>query len=292
MPVGVTHLRALVAVVEAGGFGAAAGRLGVSQSAVSHAVAALERMAGRAVLTRDGVPRPTPLGERILEHARTAVAAVSAVEELTGRRDDHVRGEVILAAPPTVCHGLLPDLLAGWAADFPDVRVSLLEGEDDDVAGWLDGAVADLAVLVDAPPGAGTVLGSDRFHAVLRSDHPLAGLAEIDLADLADDELLLSVGGCERHIRELHRLAGARFAPAHRVRQLSTLFTMVAAGLGVSVVPGLAAGMPGDGVLLVPLAQRLHRTLTLTGPRTRPWHPVAAALVDAVAAEGPEERAG
>jgi DNA-binding transcriptional LysR family regulator len=280
MPIGVPHLRALVAVAETGGFGAAASRLGISQSAVSHAVASLERIAGRSVLIREGIPRPTPLGERMLEHARTAVAAVSAVEELASRRNHHVRAELTLAAPPTVCHGLLPALLTRWRADFPEVRIALFEGEDDDVASWLDGAVADLAVLVDPPAGIGRLLGSDGFHAVLRTDHPLAGLAEVDLADLADDELLLSTGGCERQIRELHRAAGTPFVPRHRVRQLSTLFSMVAAGLGVSVVPGLADGMQGPDVVLVPLTQRLRRTLVLTGPRSRPWHPVATALIE------------
>jgi DNA-binding transcriptional LysR family regulator len=284
MPIGVPHLRALVAVVDTGGFGAAASRLGISQSAVSHAIASLERITGRSVLTRDGAPRPTLLGEQILPHARTAVAAVSAVEQLAYRRNDHVAGELVLAAPPTVCHGLLPELLARWRVDFPDVLISLVEGEDEEVASWLDGAAAHLAVLVDPPVGRreGTILGTDRFYAVLRTDHPLAGQTQIDLADLADDEFLLSTGGCESHLRDLHRTAGIPFAPTHRVRQLSTVFAMVRAGVGVSVVPGLADGMQSTDVLMLPLTQQLHRTLVLTGPPHRPWHPVARVLVEAV----------
>lgn len=282
MPIGVAQLRALVAVVDAGGFGAAADRLGLSQSAVSHAIASLERMAGRSVLTRDVPPRPTALGQQILDQARIALTAVSAIDELVYRRDDRVRGELALAAPPTICHGLLPDLLGRWRLDYPDVQIRLFEGDDDEVAGWLDAATADLAVLVDPPAErtTGTVLGSDTFHAVLRSDHPLAGQPEIDLADLTDDDILLSTGGCERHVRELCRMAGVSFAPVRRVRQLGTLFAMVRAGLGVSVVPGLAAGMKGADVVMVPLTQRLRRTLVLTGPPGRPWHPLAVALVD------------
>jgi DNA-binding transcriptional LysR family regulator len=284
MPIGVPHLRALVAVVETGGFGAAASRLGISQSAVSHAIASLERITGRSVLSREGVPRPTLLGEQILQHARTAVAAVSAVEQLACRRDDHVSGELILAAPPTVCHGLLPELLTRWRVDFPDVRISLFEGEDEEVARWLDGATAHLAVLVDPPVGRdkGVVLGSDRFYAVLRTDHPLAGEKEIDLVDLVDDEFLLSTGGCETRLRDLHRAAGVPFAPTHRVRQLTTVFAMVRAGVGVSVVPGLAEGMQGPDVLMIPLTQQLQRTLVLTGPPRRPWHPVARVLLEAI----------
>lgn len=284
MAIGVPHLRAFVAVVDNGGFGAAADFLGISQSAVSQAVASLERIAGRPVLTRGGVPRPTLLGEQILEHARVAVAAVSAAERLANRRDKAMSGELVLGAPPTICHGLLPGILTRWETDFPDLRVCLFEGEDDEVAAWLDGGTADLAVLVDPPRGySGTVLGTDSFHAVLRSDHPLAGQPVVDLADLADDDFLLSAGGCERQVRELHEAAGATFLPRHQVRHLSTLFAMVRAGVGVSVVPGLADGMQGSDIVLRPLTQASRRTLVLAGPLHRRWHPAVEALIGTVA---------
>jgi DNA-binding transcriptional LysR family regulator len=280
--IAVPQLRAFVAVVDAGGFGAAADRLGISQSAVSHAVAALERATGRTLLTRQGRPVPTRFGEQIVDHARTALAAVGAIAVLA-ERDTRPHGQLTVAAPPTACHGLLPDLLRRWRAEFPGVTVAQFEGEDDEVAGWLEGGTADLAILVDPPARlAGSVqLGSDRFHAVLRADHPLAGQAAVDLAELADDDFLLSLGGCEPRIRELHRDAGLPFVPTHRVRQLSTLFAMVRSGVGVSVVPGLATGMQGPGVVLVPLRSPMTRRLVLTGPLHRPWHPTARALVEA-----------
>lgn len=285
MAIGMSQIRAFLAVADTANFSEAADQLGVSQSAVSHAVAALERSAGRPVLTRGTAVRPTSLGERMLVHARTALAAVSVLEELAQRRDGGVSGTLVLAAPPTVCHGLVPGLLEHWLVEFPGVSISLFEGDDDEIVGWLDGASADLAVLVDPAevPAGAVLLAQDRFHAVLRDDHPLATLAELDVRDLADDPLLLSTGGCERQIRELYRTAGAPLRAAHQVRQLSTLFAMVRAGIGVSVVPGLAAGMEGPGVVLVPLTQRLSRSLVLTGPRRRPWHPATVALLSALA---------
>ncbi|QFZ18964.1 LysR family transcriptional regulator [Saccharothrix syringae] len=281
MTIGIPQVRAFVAVADAASFSAAAERLGISQSAVSHAIAALERTTGHPVLVRGNPVRPTPLGERLLTHARAVLTAVASLEEVARRHDGGPRGDLVLAAPPTACHRLLPDLLDHWRAEFPGVSVSLFEGDDDEVTGWLDGASADLAVLVDpveAPPGA-VRLADDLFHAVLRRDHPLAGGGAVDVADLEDDPFLLSLGGCEQQVRELHRLAGTRFAPVHRVRQLGTLFAMVRAGTGVSLVPGLAAGMEGPDLVLVPLVQRVGRTLVLTGPRHRPWHPAAAALL-------------
>ncbi len=58
---------------------------------------------------------------------------------------------------------------------------------------------------------------------------------------------------------------------------------MVRSGVGVSVVPGLAAGMQGPGVVLVPPRSSVTRRLVLTGPLHRPWHPTARALVEAAA---------
>uniref|UniRef100_UPI00397DF35D LysR family transcriptional regulator substrate-binding protein n=1 Tax=Salmonella sp. SAL4436 TaxID=3159891 RepID=UPI00397DF35D len=83
----------------------------------------------------------------------------------------------------------------------------------------------DLAVLVDPPPGIGGVtLAEDTFFALLNDDHPLAKEKSMAVTDLEDDPFLLSTGGCERHIRELFRRAKMRYAPAHRIREMATLF--------------------------------------------------------------------
>ena len=287
MSIGIPQIRAFVAVADRASFSEAADELGVSQSAVSHAVAALERVTARPVLIRGAKVRPTLLGERMLDHARTALAAVSALEALAHHRDDGVHGTLVLAAPPTVCHSLVPGLLEQWRAEYPGVTVSLFEGDDSEVASWLEGASADLAVLVDPVevPDDAVVLARDRFHAVVREDHPLANRDRLDVRELVGDPLLLSTGGCERQIQELYRTSGTPLQATHRVRQLSTLFAMVRAGIGVSVVPGMAAGMEGDGVVLVPLTHPLSRTLVLSGPRHRPGHPAAAALLSSLAAD-------
>jgi DNA-binding transcriptional LysR family regulator len=292
MGLNLAQLRALVAVADTGGFGLAAEELEVSQSAVSHAVAALERAVGGPVLHRNGAGgtgppvRCTALGEQLLPHARTAVMAADAVLSIAGRHGRAPAGTVRLAAPPTVCQGLLPELLRAWSAALPRIRVRVFEGDDDEVAAWLEAGTADAAVLVDPGPvpAGGRLVGEDGLHALLRRDHPLAGQPVIDAADLDDDEFLLSGGGCERQVRELYRRAGARFAPVHRIRGLGTLIGMVRAGVGVSIVPDLARSALPAGLVLVPVRPAVRRRLVLTGPATRPWHPAVTALVGAVPA--------
>ncbi|CCH28790.1 LysR family transcriptional regulator [Actinosynnema sp. NPDC047251] len=280
MTLNFAQLRAFLAVVDEGGFGTAAESLGLTQSAVSHAVAALERTLGQPVLHRRGAVRPTAFGHDVLAHARTAVAASVALTDLAARRNGLAQGTVKLAAPPTVCQGLLPDLLARWRDEFPHVRIRVFEGEDDEVADWLGNGTVEIAVVVDPPPGAGALVGEDAFHVLMREDHPLAGQAAVDVADLVDDPFLLSCGGCERHVRVVCQ--GLPITPVHRVRELGTLLAMVRAGIGISLVPGLLAAMLTPGLVLVPLTRRVTRRLVVSGPPDREWHPAVTALVASV----------
>lgn len=282
MTVNLAQLRAFVAVLDEGGFSAAADSLGVSQSAVSHSIATLERALKAPVLLRQGGPRPTAFGLQILGHARAAVAATVAIDDLVTRRGGAPSGTIRLAAPPSVCQGLLPGMLSRWKADFPKVEITLFEGEDDEVADWLADSTVELAVLVDPPLGGGVVLGTDAFHALLRRDHPLAEEAHISVADLEEDPFLLSCGGCEPYIREIFRQGRVPFAPTHRIREMGTLLAMVRSGVGVSLVPGLTAAMLDTRLVLIPLDQQVTRKLVLSGPADRPWHPAAEAIAGTV----------
>ncbi|MBT2501532.1 LysR family transcriptional regulator [Curtobacterium sp. ISL-83] len=282
MNITVAQLRALVATVDHGSFTAAAAAIGVGQSAVSHAVAGLEREVGGTVLRRGGTAAPTPLGDRMLAHARSVLASVDALEAVV--RPATARGTLRLAAVPTVCQGLLPRLRDVWAVTLPDVDVQVYEGDDDEMPEWLEGGTVDAAILVDpspAPPGS-VVVARDEMAAVVRRDHPLAGSEALTLDDLHDDGLVAGGGGCEHQIQRLHELAGAPYRYAHRVREMSTMFGMIERGEGVSIVPTLGRVMLPPGLVMVPMATRLPRTLVLSGPMSRPWHPLVRALVDAV----------
>nr|WP_042182960.1 LysR family transcriptional regulator [Kibdelosporangium sp. MJ126-NF4]CEL15254.1 LysR family transcriptional regulator STM2281 [Kibdelosporangium sp. MJ126-NF4]CTQ95705.1 LysR family transcriptional regulator STM2281 [Kibdelosporangium sp. MJ126-NF4] len=281
MTVNLAQLRALLAVVDEGGFSAAAPTLGISQSAVSHAVAALERAVGSPVLHRTKQPRLTTFGSRLVQHARTAVGAAAAINDLVAENANQPTGTVRLAAPATVCQGLLPELLTHWRGDLPGVKIRLFEGEDHEIVEWLAGKTVDAAVLVDPDGHDGVQIGADEFQALLPRDHPLAGETEIDIPDLDDDPFLLSDGGCERHVRELYRRTTSRLRPTHRVRECATLIAMVQAGIGVSIVPGLMRTMIDRRVVLVPVKQKLKRRLVLTGPASGSWSPAVTALVDA-----------
>jgi DNA-binding transcriptional LysR family regulator len=283
MTVNIPQLRAFLAVVEAGGFSAAAADLGMSQSAVSHAVASLERELSAPLLVRSAPVRPTALGERVLPYARTALTAVRSLEEVAAEAAGAMTGTVRLASTPTVSQGLVPQLLRHWREELPRITVRGFEGDSAEVAQWLENGTADAAILIDPPPGPGVQLALDGYRALLPRDHPLADEAAVDIRDLADDAFLISPNGCEARVREIHRLAGVPFAPAHRVRDLVTLISMVQAGIGVTVLSEVSRPLVPRDLVLLPVEPRTSRRLVLSGPRARRWHPAVRALAESAA---------
>ena len=276
MAVTIRQLEVLVAVLEQGGFGAAADHLRMSQSAVSHALAAFEQYTGAPLVLRSPEIAATPLGDTVLTHARSVLASVRSLEATVDLHHGRAAtGTVRLAAGVTVSHRLVPGLLRQWRAELPGLDIRLFEGGDNELDVWLATGAVDAAVLVDPDPvpDRGVVLARDDFCAVIRADHPLARVKRIALNDLLEDPLLVSTSGCELQIMELHEMTGSPYAPAQRVHETSTLLGMVEAGLGVAIMPSLARSMLDEKLVMVELEPRLERTLVFAGPSTRPWHP-------------------
>lgn len=279
MTVTTQQLRAFVAVADHGSFTDAAGALGLSQSAVSHAISGLERELGGHLFGRRAVAL-TPLGRRIQVQARAATVAIASLEA-AARGDRSHSGTVRLGAVPTVCRGLLPALLDDWASALPAVRIDVFEGDDDEMPEWLDNGFVDVAILVDPPahPRESKVVDIDEYAAVLRDDHPLVDLQAIPLGELADDGMIVTSGGCETHVRSIFESAGIEFAVRHRVRETSTLLAMVEQGFGVSIVPTLGRSMLPASLRMRPLVERRARKLVLGLPDNREPHPLGRALL-------------
>ncbi|MGW6457144.1 LysR family transcriptional regulator [Streptomyces sp. NPDC055078] len=295
MDVTIQQLRIFAAVCEWGGFGAAADELGVTQSSVSHALAALERLVGGRLVHRSPQVRPTSLGETLLPHAQSVLASHRSFVAVAREAHGETAEAVTLAATPTACHRLVPELLLAWQR-LTSVQVRLLEGSDAEVVEWLEKGVADAAIVVDPadaddPAERGVTVARDDFRGLVRRDHPASRRGETDLSELLADPLIVSDGGCEPQIRRLHTMAGLRYRPTLHVRELTTLMGMVESRIGVSVLPSLAGPMLPEALTMISLTPRLERTLVLTGPPGRPWHPAVAKFCAAASDSAPRPAA-
>ncbi|MGA4992987.1 LysR family transcriptional regulator [Nonomuraea bangladeshensis] len=277
-------LRLFDEVARSGSFTAAAELLGYTQSAVSRRVAALERAAGGPLFERlaRGV-RLTPAGAALHRHAVAVLDRLERAGEELAALHAGRGGTLRLGAFATANVDLVPGTLRRFAARRPDVELRLVEGLTTKLLERLRAGALDAAVISDYPAGlpaadAGRLvpLREDRLLVALPAGHRLAAEAEVDLRDLAGETWIEAAPRGQPTLL-LAACAAAGFAPRGglRVAEWTGKFGFVAAGLGVTLVPELAARAVPAGLVLRPLrgqapARRVYAAL--------PEDPLPAAL--------------
>lgn len=255
------QLTALVSVVDEGGFTAASYELGMSQPAVSRAVATLEKELGAPLLRRgrDGVSL-TELGAVVVPHAREALRHIAMIQA----GSTPAAGTLSVASLPGVTASLLEPHLQTFRQRHPGVKVRLLEGSEEEVRDWLDGGAAEAGVVSLPIRGMDSaVLGEQDMVAVVPAGHRLAALREIDYADLAKEPFIRSTGGCAAVFTPVAQTLGVEFDVAFEARSISAVLEMARAGLGVSIMPSAALPALPDGVVTRTLLPRTVRQLGL-----------------------------
>lgn len=259
----IGDLRVFVAVARAGSFTAAAEATGYTQSGVSRRIAALERAAGAPLFQRlpRGV-RLAPAGDALSTHAAVllqamdaAVDAVSAVRRGTG-------GRLRVGSFATADAVLVPTVVAELRRTRPDLTTTVTEGLTGDLVEGLRAGVLDVALVSDYPDGAvdgtGLVLEhlcDDELLVALPAGHRLAAEPAVDLADLAD-ESWIEAGRLAVDSATVNLLAArAGFVPRTdiTVPGWTAKQGFVAAGLGVTLVPRLAAPAMRPDIVLRPI---------------------------------------
>jgi LysR family hydrogen peroxide-inducible transcriptional activator len=242
----LAQLRAFVAVAEELHFGAAATRLGISQPAVSGAVAGLEAALGCSLLERS-TRRVllTRVGEQVAQRARQILVSLDALTEVACEAAEPHTGPLAIGVIPTVAPYLLPVLLPAAHAAFPRLRLDVLE---DQTARLLDGLMTghlDVALMA-LPSGAGDVvevpLYEEDFVLLVPAGHPLDGATGLKIDALRQQHLLLlSEGHCLRdQALDICRRTGARIDHPARATSLPTITQLVAGRLGTTLLPETA----------------------------------------------------
>ena len=263
----VGRMRVLSEVVRRGSFSAAAEALSYTQSAVSQAVARLEAETGATLIVRDrsGV-RPTAAGASLVEHAEGIFARIEAAEAdldaVLGVRAGHLR----MASFPSAGATLMPLAIAAFRERHPDVALTLAEGEPDEIAPRLRAGEFDLALLF-AFPGARErherrlrtqLLLEDPMLVALPAEHVLAGKPALALPDLRDQDWVQTsaTSPCARHVVRSCVAAGYEPKVTFESDDYETVQGLVAAGVGVALIPHLALTHVHPGIVVRALAPR------------------------------------
>jgi DNA-binding transcriptional LysR family regulator len=287
----VRLLRVLREVALRGSFSGAATALSYTQPAVSQQIARLERQVGVKLVERPpkGVAL-TPAGEALVRHTERILAQLAEAQSELGEIAAHARGQIGVGSFASAAGTIVPSAVAAFRRLRPAVEVDLkLLDPADSIQAVRRGEI-DVAVVEQGAPGQDPDLDEltvehlmdDVLYALLPAAHPLATRRAIRLEDLKDEEwMLVSLRGTCAHTNVVLRACReAGFEP--RVAYISSHYFaiqgLVASGMGVALVPGLALASTRDDVTVRPLTGRALSRPVAAVLRADPTHAVALML--------------
>jgi LysR family hydrogen peroxide-inducible transcriptional activator len=272
----------LVALAETQHFGKASELCNVTPSTLSAGIQDLEGVLGTSLAERTKrVVLMTSLGMDIAARAQMILRDAEDIMDLAARHREPMTGEMKLGVIPTISPFLLPRVLPALNAAYPDLRLYLREQQTDALLSQLRAGDIDVGLIAlpyETEDLVVRILFEDRFQFACHGDHPLANRKKIAGADLADQPLLLlEEGHCLRgHALDACLLDKGQFRSQFEATSLNTVVEMVAAGLGVTLLPQLAIDAKitaGCDMRLVPLSAKAARQIGLVW---RPSSPRAA----------------
>jgi LysR family hydrogen peroxide-inducible transcriptional activator len=258
------QLRYFLAVARTGSFTRAAEREGLAQPTLSQQIRRLEKALGLPLFERLGRGvRLTPAGQRLLGYAEAVFGELTEARQALEALRHQVAGRLRVGVIPTILPYLLASRLEEFLRRHPAVEVHVLEEVTDRLLEKLTGGDLDLAIVrlpVRRPHLVCSEILREPLVAALPPGHRLAARAELEPRDLEGERLLtLRDGHCLRaQVLALCRHSGSRAQEVLETDQLASITALVASGLGVSVLPAMAAGSAG-GCVLRPLSGRAWR---------------------------------
>uniref|UniRef100_E1TB20 Transcriptional regulator, LysR family n=1 Tax=Burkholderia sp. (strain CCGE1003) TaxID=640512 RepID=E1TB20_BURSG len=285
MNVTLRQLRVFIEVARLQSFSRAGEEVGLTQSAVSRCVRELEGEIGLKLIDR------TTREVQLTDVGGNLVASVS---RLLGDLDDALReireigeqrrGRVVVAASPTLACRLMPRVLASCGERFPHIALGLRDDVQSDVVRKVRSGELDFGVVI-GPFAADDLLSeplmTDSFCLVSRDDHPLAARPEVGWADLEGEKLVMLdyASGSRPIIDAVMHEHGVSATVVQELGHSATVFGLVEAGIGVSVLPWLALPLPAGAALAARrLVPRAERTVELVRRRDRSLSPAAEAV--------------
>ena len=277
-------LRYFAAVAEYRHFGRAAEACEVSQPTLSNQIRKLETQLGVTLLERTNKRVDlTPVGSRILAHARKALEEAAQMKEVARAAHDPLIGPLKLGIIPTLAPYLMPLILKPLRENYPHLTIALWEDQTISLIEGLRSHKLDAALLAtptEAPEITDIALFDEPLLAALPMRHGLRGARRVDEEALKDELLVLAEGHCLAN--QALSACGTKHGPRSGIQgsmqaaTLETLVNLVAAGYGATLIPALAAeSLSQRGIILRPLLGRSRRTIRLA---SRPGFPRPQAL--------------
>ena len=286
----LNRLRILIEVASHGSFSAAAESLSYTQSAVSQQIAALEAETGVTLIERlpRGV-RLTPAGEVLVSYAEGILARLYAAEAEMAAIAGLRGGQLRMASFPTAGATLMPLAIAIFRGQHPEVTLTLAEGEPEEIGPRLEAGEFDIALLFEfegtseslGPALSRMPLFEDSMFLALPADHPLAHRPTLRLESLRAEAWIQTSASspCARHVVRSCHAAGFEPIVSFESDDYQTVQGLVAAGVGVALIPKLAlAGAREDIAIRALSPQNPVRSVIAATPQGTRLTAAAAAM--------------
>ncbi|MCF6409504.1 LysR family transcriptional regulator [Pseudalkalibacillus salsuginis] len=269
-------------VIDLGSFTKAGDELGLTQSAVSHAVKGLEAELDLTLLKRGrtGVSL-TDEGERILTYIREILNLSEKMKQEAGRLNGLEIGMIRIGTFPSVSAYLLPSIIEKFHTMYPAIQVEFHEGGYHDLKKMVSSNVIDISFLtanhaenLDFIP-----LFDDHLHVILPGSHPLISEKQISVHDISSDPFIMPKAGCDDLIRELFKTNKLKPNVYCEIADNQTIIAMVEKNLGISIVPEIVIHANKD-LVQIELKEETFRTIGLALPNLHTVSPAVAAFIE------------
>jgi DNA-binding transcriptional LysR family regulator len=293
MDLTIQQLRVVLAVYEAGSFTAAAEDLHQAQSSLSRTVLEVERRLGVTLFERTTRRlEPTAEGREFIVIAHSTVATFDAnLRHFAGFLDGQ-RGRVRVATLPSLAAILLPSIVSSYQREHPDVELSIEDALAAEVLERVRAGLVDFAVTVVSATTEPiddlhvTPVATDRFCCVFPPGHAFEKSTEVSWSDLSREAFIAfdRTTSIRQHLDRAFAESGSAPRGAIEARNISAVAGLVAAGLGVSAVPGLVLPLVEfAGLSHRPLGEpRTERKIAIVRVPERPLSPAAMAFRTAI----------
>ncbi|CAM3254789.1 LysR family transcriptional regulator [Brevibacillus invocatus] len=265
-------------VMETGSLTKAGELLGLTQSAVSHAIASLEQEFGLTLMIRgrSGISL-TSNGERLYGYMREILRVNEQMKQEVDAIKGIESGTVNLGTFTSVSTQWLPGILKQFQDAYPNIEIKLFEGYYDDIEEWVSAGKVDLG-FVSMPTATSfdlLPLKKDRMLLLVPSDHPLAAREIVQVSELVEETFIMPTIGCDNDIQRILKEYKLQPKIKYELGDDHAIIAMVQNGLGISILPEMILFRLPANICVIPLEGAHYRTIGIGAPSMANLSPAA-----------------
>lgn len=269
-------------VVELGSLTEASVKLGLTQSAVSHAIASLESEWGFSILSRGrtGI-RLTSNGELILQYIREILKWNEQMTQQIASINGLEAGTIRIGTFSSVSIQWLPEIMGYFNEYHPSIEIKLLEGTYEDIEHWISSGAVDFGFL--SLPTLKTFevipLKKDRMLIIVPDKHPLAGQNEISFEQIKDDKFIMPKISCDNDVRRILKENNVNPDIKFELEDDQAIISMVQHGMGISIFPEMVLYRVPNSVRIINLEGDYYRSIGIAATSFKTISPAARKFI-------------